>query len=231
MALLALPALPARAASSTDDTWSVLGKDCTANAFLKRNSGNDGWVCSNVSGEKVFIQTILLSTGASQSELSSSGFTSTGPVVFSSNVVITGDLRVNSTKAKALFLPTGGIHLDDGGMNSAVAPGQMFSKKVVASTITLIGSALLFQDSVTGVINSTMSSTTLDIGTVLVGTVTATSVSGKIRTTAGGAGAPANEDCDGVDEQGAMYLATNPGRFYICDFNGASGWRFGTLSP
>ena len=42
-------------AESTDDTWSRLGANCTADAFLKRNSSNTGWVCSNESNTNVFV--------------------------------------------------------------------------------------------------------------------------------------------------------------------------------
>lgn len=140
---------------NSEGFWSKIEESCTANSFLKRNATNDGWQCSNESGVQIVV---------GDATYSSSGINTTGPVTFSSNVVIT----VNSTKQKAIFLPSGGIHLDDGVPSSgATAPGQMFAKKILTSTITIVGSAILFQDKL-GVVKATMTSTSLEIDGVIV---------------------------------------------------------------
>lgn len=160
--------------------------------------------------------------------LTTSGFNTTGPVMFSSHVIIVGDMEVRSSRQKAIYLPNGGIHLTTD-ENTATAPGQMFSKNIKTSTLTFVGSALFFQNA-QGVNTSTMTGTALTIADITVTTVTATNVSGKVRNTNSGGGVPADAACDEAGEHGTMYMSSSPGRLYICEFPG-SGWRYSTLSP
>lgn len=182
---------------------------------FKRNDRGDIEV-----GGTINVTNIVISSapGATEVRFSTSGFTSNEEVVFASNVVIAGQLRVTSTKAKAIYLPSGGIHLseDDSGN---VPPGTMFAKKIQTSTITLIGSAMLWEDA-NGTIKATMTSTSLDIG----------EVKAKIKSGFNGGGVPANSDCDEATEHGTFYVSSTPGRLYICE-NPGGGWRYTTLSP
>jgi len=176
-------------------------------------------------GGTINVTNIFISTspGAKEIVFSTAGFSSTEAVEFSSNVTIAGELRVNSTKAKAIFLPTGGIHVDDGESSSgATAPGQMFSKKIVTSTITLQGSAILFQNS-SGVVKATMTATILEINGVS---------AGKLKNNFKGEGAPLAADCDEENEEGTQYLQRTPSRMNYCASDGAGGygWRFNGIS-
>lgn len=191
-------------ADGTDDTWSRLGKNCTANAFLKRNDSNTNWVCSNLPGEKIQV--------SDRVTISSGGFSSEGPVTFSSNVVIVGDLRVNSSKQKAIYLPAGGMIVDSPSLESEM-------KRIRTSTITMSGSAMVWEDS-SGVAKATMTATALDIG----------EVKAKLKSNFSGGGVPDTTDCDEAKENGTFYLSSSPGRLYVCEFPG-SGWRYTTLSP
>jgi hypothetical protein len=142
-------------------------------------------------------------------------------VKFSSNVIIVGDLEVRSTRANAIHLPKGGIHLSDPD-DSPTAPGQMFAKKIKTSTITLTGSSIFFEDLV-GVIKATMTATSLEIG----------EVKGKIRNTAKSTGIPPDTDCDEAKELGQQIPVRSPSRLYFCVDDGAGGaeWRYTNLSP
>lgn len=181
-----------------------------------------------VIGGTVTVTQLLAMSGGNTMTLSAGGFDTTGTVVFSSNIVILGDMEVRSSKQKAIYLPNGGIHLTEA-VNPTVAPGQMFSKNIKTSTLTFVGSALFFQNA-QGVNTSTMTGTALAIADITVTTVTATSVSGKVRNTNSGGGVPDVTGCDDASEHGTMYMSSSPGRLYICEFPG-SGWRYSTLSP
>ena len=155
-------------------------------------------------------------------EISTSGFNiPQSAMTFSSNVIIDGELTVRSTKQKAIYLPEGGIHLE--GSSGNTAGGQMFSKKVQTSTITLVGSAILFENAA-GVVVATMTSTRLDIDGVSASTV---------KNKNSGAGAPTVSDCDSIDEFGTQYVSRTPSRLYLCADNGGGGyeWRYVTISP
>ncbi len=197
----------------------ILAMSAWSQSGLKRNAGGDLIV-----GGEMVIEKIIIQSGGKEVQLSTAGFSgSDGPVTFSSNVVITGELRVNSAKSKAIFIPTGGIHLDDGLSEANVAPGQMFAKKIRTSTITVVGSAILFQDAF-GVIQATMTATELSINGVN---------AGKLKNNFKGAGAPPNADCDEANEEGTQYYSRSPSRIYICVDNGVGGfgWGFTNINP
>lgn len=199
--------------SSTDDLWSRLAAACTANAFLKRNAAGDGWECSNLAGSRIDIGGTVYST---------SGVASAGAMEFSSNVVITGDLTVKSTKTRALHIPAGGLIVGED--QADIAPGHIRAKELKLSTITLVGSAILFEESATGVVKATMTSTSLEINGVSAATV---------KNKNSGAGAPAAAECDEESEFGTQYISRTPSRLYICADNGAGGyeWRYTNISP
>ena len=146
-------------------------------------------------------------------------------ITFSSDVTIVGSLKVNSTKAKAIYVPTGGIHLSED-PDANAPPGQMFSKKVKTSTLTFIGSALLFENG-NGVVLATMTATSLTIDGINAKGV----ATGNLKNSNRGAGAPAAGDCV-VANIGLQYLSDTPARLYICADDGAGGamWRSTNLN-
>lgn len=172
----------------------------------------------------ITIQQVVISTASQTMTISTAGFQhAVGQTfTFSSGVVIMGDLEVKSSRQRAIYLPQGGIHLEDATPGSS-PPGLLSAKQVRASTITMVGSALLFQDSL-GVIKATMTSTELEIDGVS---------AGKVQNKNTGSGAPATTACDEAGEFGLQYVSRTPSRLYICADNGAGGyeWRFVNISP
>lgn len=204
--------------SRPDNLWSLLGANCMANAFLKRNATNTGWTCSDVAGEKLVI---------SGTEISSAGFVTPGPVSFSSHVVIQGDVEIRSAKIKAIYVPYGGIHVSTETQVGATAPGQMFSKKVVTSTLTVQNSMIEFVEN--GVVISSMTG-----GKWVVPNLESTSISsGKIQNSNRGDGAPTAGDCT-LATMGLQYvqILANSWKIHFCVDNGAGGaiWKSANLN-
>jgi len=207
--------------SSINASSALVGQpnDYTLPSGFKRGANGNITV-----GGEIIIERILISTGSGSVSISTSGFDgSDGPVTFSSSVIITGDLEVRSAKAKSIYIPNGGIHLSEA-VNTNTAPGQMFSKNIKTSTLTFVGSAMLWQDEF-GVVKATMTRTSLDMGNG--------EVIGKVKNNNSGAGAPPAGDCDEVRERGLSYVSQTPSRIYFCVDNGLGGaeWRYSNLSP
>lgn len=172
----------------------------------------------------ITIQQVVISSASQTLTISTAGFQhAVGQTfTFSSGVVIMGDLEVKSSRQRAIFLPKGGIHLDDSTSGSS-PPGLLSAKQVKASTITMSGTSLLFEDA-NGVIKATMTATSLEIDGIN---------AGKVQNKNTGTGAPPSADCDEAKEFGTQYVSRTPSRLYLCADNGAGGyeWRFVNISP
>lgn len=158
-------------------------------------------VSTGTSGAVVYI--ITIDTTAAQPRVNTG---SRSNISFSSNVVIDGELTVRSAKAKAVYLPYGGIHLSESD-NQATAPGQMFSKNVKTSTLTFYGSAMLWQDEA-GVVVSTFTRNSIDMAP-------GSNIRGKIQLRNSGSGVPAAEDCTAA-AVGTFYERTDSPKLYYC---------------
>jgi hypothetical protein len=174
-------------------------------------------------GGEIVVQNIVISSGGTTVALSTQGFQTVGPVKFSSGVVILGDVEVRSTRAKAVYVPYGGLIISEETPGNSAAPGRLTSPKVQTSTITLKGSAIIFLND-SDVAVATMTSTALTIEGVN---------AGKLQNRYKGSGAPAAADCDQESEEGLQYYSRTPSRLYICADNGSGGyeWRYTNISP
>lgn len=157
------------------------------------------------SGE-VSLRALSIRADGATTVLSTGGFNTAGTITFSSNVVIAGDVLVQSAKARALRIPAGGLIIGED--NADIAPGHIRSKEIKTSTLTLVGSAILFQDPITGAIQSTWSRTGgIDMG--------GAQVKGKLLLKNSGATAPPGGDCNS-SSVGAFYERTDSPKIYYC---------------
>lgn len=155
--------------------------------------------------------------------LSTGGFSTAGTVTFSSNVVITGDVEVRAAKAKAIWIPNGGIHLSDVAPGANTPPGQVTAKTIKVSTITLSGSAILFENPDTLQIEGTWTRTGgIDTGNQ--------KVKGKIILKNSGAGSPLAADCNAA-ALGTFFERTDSPKLYYCRADSTWGVLTMTAAP
>lgn len=158
-------------------------------------------VSTGTSGAVVYI--IAIDTAAAQPRMNTGA---NSVISFSSSIIVEGDLIVHSAKAKAVYVPYGGIHVSNAA-NPTTAPGQMFSKNIKTSTLTFYGSAMLWQDEA-GVVVSTFTRNSIDMAP-------GSNIRGKIQLRNSGSGAPAAEDCTAA-AVGTFYERTDSPKLYYC---------------